>query len=262
MNKVVGVKLKEGGKVYYFSPNNINLKKHLTVIVDTEVGLQFGRVETDIIEKTITTPINNVVRIASKQDYVKHKKNLHDSNNAINVCKDLIKKLDLDMKIISANFNFDRSQLQFYFLADKRVDFRDLVKELASIYKTRIELRQIGARDKAKEIGGLGQCGRRVCCEKFMNSLDNITINMAKNQNLSLNPTKINGSCGRLLCCLKFEEDNYIECSKCLPKIGSKIKTEKGEGTVISTEVLMGKYKVNIPDVGIVEMEISKNGCR
>lgn len=264
MVKVVGITLKEGGKIYYFSPNNFQLKKNLTVIVETERGLQFGRLQTGVIEieeSKIKFPLNNVIRMASKQDYLKHKKNIKDAHIAITVCKDLIEDLNLKMKIISANFTFDRSQLQFHFLADKRVDFRELVKELAAIYKTRIELRQIGARDKAREIGGIGQCGRMMCCEKFLNNLDNITINMAKNQNLSLNPSKINGSCGRLLCCLKFEEDNYKKCNKCFPKIGSKIKTKKGEGIVKSVDVLIGKYKVDIPDIGIIEVEAKKNAC-
>ncbi|MDD2180838.1 MAG: stage 0 sporulation family protein [Bacilli bacterium] len=263
MIEVVGVTLKEGGKVYYFSPNNLQLKRNLTVIVNTDRGLQFGYLDTDVIEieeSKISTPLNIVVRIATKADYLKHQKNMADAHDAINICKELIKENNLKMKIISANFTFDRSQLQFYFLSDTRVDFRNLVKNLASIYKTRIELRQIGVRDKAKETGGLGQCGRPLCCKNFLTNLDNVTINMAKNQNLSLNPSKINGSCGRLLCCLKFEDENYEKCRKCLPKVGSKVKTEKGIGVVTSIDILNGKYKVNITDDGIIEMELNKHG--
>lgn len=264
MIKVVGVTLKDGGKIYYFLPNNLELNKNTEVIVETERGLQYGKVVTDFFdleESKIRTPLNVVVRISSSNDSYKHKKNINDAREAINVCKKLVEKNGLNMKIIDANFTFDRNQLQFYFLADARVDFRNLAKELANIYKTRIELRQIGIRDKAKEIGGLGQCGRNLCCSKFLNNLDNVTINMAKNQNLSLNPTKINGSCGRLLCCLKYEDETYSDCRKCLPNVGQKVKTDSGEGTVVSLEILKGIYKVNVPGVGIVEVEKSKNGC-
>ncbi len=264
MIKVVGITLKEGGKTYYFIPNNFHLKKHITVIVETERGLQFGCVETDITEideSKLNSPLHKVIRIASKQDYRKHKKNLKDAREAMEVSKKLIKNQKLKMKIIDANFTFDRSQLLFHFLADGRVDFRKLVKELASIYKTRIELRQIGVRDKAKEIGGLGQCGRTLCCATFFNNIENVTINMAKNQNLSLNPSKVNGSCGRLLCCLKFEDENYKVCHKNLPKVGAVVQTEKGEGTVISVNILERKYKVDIPNTGIIEVELNKNGC-
>ena len=166
--------------------------------------------------------------------------------------------MNLNMQIMDASFTFDRSQLLFRFISDGRVDFRKLAKELANRYKTRIELRQVGVRDKAKEVGGCGLCGRQLCCVKFNTNLDSVSINMAKNQNISLNPNKINGVCGRLLCCLKYEDDNYKECRKNLPKIGQPIETEKGKGKVVELDIINNKYKVNIPSVG--NIEIDNNG--
>jgi len=261
MIRVVGVKLRENGKLYYFSPNNINLKKGLTVIVNTERGLQFGYLETNIIEiepQNLKRPLNDVVRIASRKDYLNYKTNLKDEKEAIKVCKKLVKELKLEMRVISCDFTFDRNQLQFSFLADDRVDFRELVKKLASIYKTRIELKQIGVRDKAKEVGGIGPCGQKLCCKRFLNNIDNVTINMAKEQNLSLNPAKINGACGRLLCCLKFEEKNYKKYKKNIPQVGTKVKTKQGEEVVLSTDLLLGKYKVSIPEKGIIEIDVEE----
>ncbi len=261
MIEVVAVKIEGSKRGKYFLNNNLKLKKGLTVIVETERGLEFGKLETNIRQtenSEIEEPLNKVIRIASKQDYLIHQKNLREAKKALKVCKNLIKDLNLKMRIINSNFTFDRNQLQFCFLAQERIDFRELVKKLASIYKTRIELRQIGIRDKAREIGGIGQCGRRLCCENFLNNIDNVSISMAKEQNLSLNPSKINGSCGRLLCCLKFEEENYQKYRKLIPKIGSKVQTEKGEGIVVSTDPLMGKYKVDVADAGIIEINLEK----
>ena len=163
------------------------------------------------------------------------------------------------MYIIDASYTLDRSQLFFRFMADERVDFRSLAKDLATIYKTRIELRQVGVRDKAKEVGGYGSCGRPLCCAKYLSDFDSVSINMAKNQNIALNPTKINGVCGRLLCCLKYEDECYKDLRQGLPKVGKKVQTEQGEGKVISIDVLKGTYRVNIPEVGIVELEKEKN---
>ena len=164
------------------------------------------------------------------------------------------------MQIIDASFTFDRDQLMFYFLSDSRVDFRELAKALASIYKTRIELRQVGVRDRAKEAGGLGLCGRCLCCSQFLYDFDSVSINMAKNQNLSLNPSKINGVCGRLLCCLKYENECYCEYRKGMPDVGDKVETEDGIGKVVSIDVISGKYKVEVPDVGLVDMVRDNNG--
>ena len=257
MINAIGVSFKENGKIYYFAPGNINIKKNVTVIVQTERGLQFGKAVTDLIEleeKKLTSPLKKIIRIASKKDYQSHLKNIKDSNEALIKCKKIIEESKIDMQIIDANFTFDRSQLVFRFISDNRVDFRDLAKKLASIYKTRIELRQVGVRDKAKEVGGLGVCGCKLCCSRFLKDLESVSINMAKNQNIALNPNKINGVCGRLLCCLKYEDDCYKECRKCLPKIGDVVKTEKGSGTVVGLDILKKTYKVNVADAGIVEV--------
>ena len=167
---------------------------------------------------------------------------------------------ELNMKIIDASYTFDRDKLIFRFLADTRVDFRELAKELAAIYKLRIELRQIGVRDKAKEIGGCGLCGQKLCCSRFLKEIDTVSINMAKNQNLSLNPSKINGVCGRLLCCLKYEDSGYTECRKCMKKIGDSVKTEFGEGKIVGLEILKEQYKVEVPEHGIIMVD--KEACK
>ena len=217
MIEVVGVSFKKNGKIYYFLPNNLKLSKGKNVIVKTERGLQFGTImleNTEINFDKIRNSLSEVIRIASKKDYIQNQKNIEDSKNALRKCKKLVKEYNLNMMIMDANYTFDRGQLLFTFLSDVRIDFRKIAKELASIYKTRIELRQIGVRDKAKEIGGYGSCGRPLCCSKFLCDFDSVSINMAKNQNIALNPTKINGACGRLLCCLKYEDEYYKECSK------------------------------------------------
>lgn len=255
--KVVGISIGNSNKIYYFSPNELNLKKGITVIVDTERGLQFGKVETKYIEidpEKFNNNIKNVVRIATKKDYYNHKENVYLASEALKNCRKLVEENKLNMKILDASFTFDRSQLIFHFLSDNRVDFRNLAKELASIYRTRIELRQLGVRDKAKTVGGLGCCGRELCCHSFLNDLDSVSINMAKNQNLALNPSKINGVCGRILCCLRYEDSNYKECRKCLPNVGDIVKVEGKSGQVVSVDILNKKYKVDIPNTGVVEV--------
>lgn len=262
MIEIVGVSFKPKSKIYYFSPNGMKLKKDINVIVKTERGLQLGIIElgnTQIDESNIKSSLSEVVRIASKKDYDKHIKNINDAKKALKKCKELVEQHNLNMVILDANYTFDRSQLLFTFLADNRVDFRKLAKDLANNYKTRIELRQVGVRDKAKEIGGYGSCGRELCCSKFLCDFDSVSINMAKNQNIALNPTKINGVCGRLLCCLKYEDECYKECSKKLPKVGKKVQTEFGEGKVISIDVLKQKYRVDVKDHGIVEVDVNES---
>lgn len=258
MHEVVGVSLKEKGKIYYFLPGKYKLKKKITVIVETERGLQFGKVETETIkipDNKIKGPLKKVIRIATKEDYNQHQKNIKESKEALKKCRKIVEDKKLNMQIIDATYTFDRSQLLFRFLSDNRVDFRELAKDLAHIYKTRIELRQVGARDKAKEIGGCGMCGKKLCCSQFLEDLESVSINMAKNQNLSLNPSKINGVCGRLLCCLKYEDDCYSECRRCLPDIGKKVKTDEGTGKVVSLNILKKSYTVEIPDIGNIEVE-------
>ena len=257
MKEVVGVTFEEG-KVYYFDPNGHKLKENVTVIVETEQGLQFGTVKIPLIkipETKIKTKLKKVIRISTKKDFNQYKRNKSDAKEAKKQCQIIADEQNLNMKIIDASYTFDRDKLIFRFLADNRVDFRELAKELAKIYKVRIELRQIGVRDKAKEVGGYGPCGRKLCCASFLKDLDTVSINMAKNQNIALNPTKINGACGRLMCCLKYEDECYSECRLKMKKIGDKIKTEYGEGIIQGLDILRQKYKVDVPEHGIVEVD-------
>lgn len=261
MIEIVGVSFKKGGKIYYFSPKGLTLKKGINVIVTTERGQQFGCVEisnTEIDRAKLKAPLSEIIRVATKKDYNTNLKNISDAKIALKKCSELIKKYNLNMKVLEANYTFNKSQLLFTFLSDNRVDFRQLAKNLANIYKTRIELRQVGVRDKAKEIGGCGLCGQTLCCSRFLNDLDTVSINMAKNQNIALNPTKINGVCGRLLCCLKYENECYKEMGKTLPKINSKVSTEYGEGKVISVDILKQTYRVDIKDHGIEKISVEQ----
>ena len=255
---IVGIKLNDNGKTYFFNSNGFNLNVGDNVIVETEKGLQFGNVVDVMVDvsKNNHLEYKNVIRIANKSDYKKNEKNISDALKAVVKCNELIEQYELEMKIIDAGYTFDREQLIFRFISDSRVDFRQLAKDLGSIFKTRIELRQVGIRDKAKEIGGFGPCGRKLCCNNFLTEFDSVSINMAKNQNLSLNPSKINGVCGRLLCCLKYENDNYTEYKKGLPDVGQRMKTEKGEGKVISVDVFKKNYKVLLPDNEILLVEV------
>ncbi len=255
---VVGIKLNEKGKDYFFDDNNLNLKKNLTVIVETEKGLQFGKVDSFIEEDKLDkkNDYKKVIRISTKKDYLQHLANLKDAGNAIVKCRELVKKNNLEMIIIDASYTFDRSQLIFRFIADERVDFRQLAKELGYQFRTRIELRQVGIRDKAKEMGGLGPCGRKLCCSTFLTNFDSVSISMAKNQSLALNPIKINGVCGRLLCCLKYENDSYDEYKKGMPQVGEIIDTEEGKGKIISVDLLKRTYRIAIENNGVIEKEI------
>lgn len=246
---VCGIRFKDIGKTYYFKYDDLKLYKNLTVVVDTEKGEQFAKVVEPMIEDTKKLSIDDmkqVLRISTKSDYNTYMRNLKDAKEALDFARNLVEEQNIDMRLIDASFTLDRKQLTFNFIADERVDFRNLVKDIAAKYKTRIELHQMGVRDKSKEIGGLGQCGRELCCSKFLNGMETISINMAKNQNIALNPTKINGACGRLLCCLAYEDEVYSEHRKDLPKMGSTVKTPDGEGKVVSLDVLNKKYTVNI----------------
>ncbi len=263
MLDVIGVTFKESGQVYYFLPNKLNLKEKMQVIVETEHGLQYAAVVKTHIklnESQIKSPLKSVLRIADKEDKKTYDKNIKDASLALSMARKIAEKLNMNIYLIDAMYTFDRDKLLFRFLSDSRVDFRNLAKELANKYKTRIELRQIGARDKAKEIGGCGQCGRKLCCSSFLNNMDSVSVNMAKNQNVALNPNKINGLCGRLLCCLTYEDENYRICKKNLPSVGQTIKTKKGDGKVIYVDILKQKYKVDVQDVGIVEVDLC-NEC-
>lgn len=256
---IVEVSLGSGGQTGYFKNNKFNLKRNLTVVVETERGLQFGKVVNVLenVDKINEITLYDVVRVATKKDYSQYINNINDIDKVLNKCRELVKKNNLSMTVLDASYNLDRTQLLFRFVAEERVDFRNLARELGAVFKTRIELRQVGIRDKAKEIGGFGPCGRLLCCSSFLKSFDSITINMAKNQNVSLNPTKINGVCGRLLCCLKYENDNYVNLKKNFPKIGSKVEYNGKIAKVISLDILKGKYKIQLNDKSIVEVDVN-----
>ncbi len=241
---VYGVKFKNALKMDYYKFEE-ELAIDDLVVVSTDRGEYLGRVAT-IKDIKDDSEIESIIRRASDDDYEAYITNLKDSSIAYKKAIEFAKDLGLDMNIISANFNLDRSQLLFNFTADGRVDFRELAKKLAGMFRTRIELRQVGARDKAKEVGGFGICGGKLCCTKFLGNVGTINMQMAKNQNLALNPSKINGACGRLLCCLSYEDENYIENLKDMPSVGDVIKTPKGEAQVIGLDVLNCKCKILI----------------
>ena len=246
---IVSIKFKKDGRGYYFDDNDIVLSKDDYVLVETDKGIQLGIVSDiniDIDTDKLKNEIKKIEKKATKKDYDFYLKNLKDANIVFEETKKKILDDDIPMKLIDAMYTFDKKQLIFNFTADDRVDFRDLVKYLASKYKTHIELHQVGVRDKAREIGGIGPCGLPFCCKTFKNSMDGISINMAKNQNISLNPNKINGCCGRLLCCLSYEDDNYTCMRKKLPKIGSEIDIDGTNGKVTKIDVLDQKVYVNV----------------
>lgn len=255
MKNIYEVVFKEKGKKYYFG-SDLDIKYDTAVIVETEKGLQYAKVldkATDV--KIPVSEIKPIQKIANKKDYNQFLEVTKEAKQALDKARNIAQELKLDMNIINSSYTFDKKQLLFNFIADDRVDFRELAKKLASIYKTRIELRQIGARDKAKEIGGIGQCGRTLCCASFLNHIDSVSMNMAKNQNLALNPSKINGQCSRLLCCLTYEDEEYKKCSKGMPNVGQTVNTEFGKGQVISINTLERKYKVMV-DNEIQEIEL------
>ena len=251
--EVVGVQFKQVGKKYFFDPNGFELKKGDYVLVETVRGMEFGTVVIApklVGEEDVFLPLKPVMRIATEEDIEKHRQNKADEAYAIEACEQLIVKNKLDMQLLGCEYTFDRTKLIFYFTAEGRVDFRQLVKDLAYTFRLRIELRQIGVRDAAKMIGGLGPCGRVLCCTSFLGEFATVTIKMAKNQQLSLNPSKISGVCGKLLCCLKYENETYVELMKRLPDVGNRVLTELGEGRVRSinmiSETLMVEYKDTI----------------
>lgn len=244
MNKVFGVIFNGNDKKFYYKSEN-DYEIDSLVIVETERGQQLVKV-VQVLDDYKDEITDEIIRLATTEDYEKYLENLKDADKALKKCITFAKELELDMNIVNAQFNLDRSQLLFNFIADGRIDFRELAKKLASIYHTRIELRQIGARDKAKEVGGIGVCGGELCCLRFLKKIDAISMNMAKNQNLALNPSKINGACGRLLCCLAYEDEAYIEAAKKMPKIGDKIDTPAGEAQVVSVDIINQRGKIMI----------------
>ena len=248
MVKVVGIRFRNAGKIYYFGPGKLQLKAGMHAIVETARGVEMGTVMTDpreVSEESVVQPLKPVIRIATEQDEKQAEKNRQKEKEAFKICLEKIAKHKLDMKLVEAEYTFDNNKLLFYFTADGRIDFRELVKDLAAVFRTRIELRQIGVRDETKIMGGYGICGRELCCHTFLSEFAPVSIKMAKEQNLSLNPTKISGVCGRLMCCLKNEEDTYEELNRKLPGVGDYVQTADGlHGEVQSVNVLRQLVKV------------------
>ena len=248
MVKVVGIRFRNAGKIYYFGPGKLQLKAGMHAIVETARGVEMGTVMTDpreVSEESVVQPLKPVIRIATEQDEKQAEKNRQKEKEAFKICLEKIAKHKLDMKLVEAEYTFDNNKLLFYFTADGRIDFRELVKDLAAVFRTRIELRQIGVRDETKILGGIGICGRTLCCHTYLSEFAPVSIKMAKEQNLSLNQTKISGVCGRLMCCLKNEQETYEELNRNLPGIGDVVTTPQGTtGTVQSVNVLRQMVKI------------------
>jgi len=252
MIKVISVRFRTGGKIYFFDPLEFEIKKGQHVIVETARGMEYGLVVSDIREvedERVVQPLKPVIRVATPADDKQNAENLEKKKEAYDICLEKIRKHELDMKLVDAEYTFDNNKVLFYFTADGRIDFRELVKDLAAVFKTRIELRQIGVRDEIKIMGGIGVCGRVLCCHSYLSEFVPVSIKMAKEQNLSLNPTKISGVCGRLMCCLKNEEEIYEELNRKLPNVGDSVTTEDGmQGEVHSVNVLRQRIKVLIEE--------------
>ncbi|MCR5035165.1 MAG: stage 0 sporulation family protein [Clostridia bacterium] len=249
MTDVVGVKFKDVGKMYYFSPGENEVKLGDNVIVETARGLEFGTIckeRTSVDESELVAPLKSIIRTATEADVKKHEENLAKKDDALRICQEKIDAHGLEMKLIDVEYTFDNSKVVFYFTADGRVDFRELVKDLASVFRMRIELRQIGVRDEAKMIGGVGSCGRGLCCNTWLRDFEPVSIKMAKVQNLSLNPTKISGICGRLMCCLKYENDIYSELKKGMPNVGERVRTPDGPAVVTDVNILENLVKTRL----------------
>lgn len=273
MTEIIGVRFKDVGKVYYFDPDGLDIKKSDKVIVETARGTELGDVtigNREIPDDEITKPLKKVIRKATESDLKKVEENRRKEKEAFTICEQKIQKHKLEMKLVDVEYTFDNNKILFYFTADGRVDFRELVKDLASVFRTRIELRQIGVRDEAKMLGGIGICGRPFCCNTFLGDFQAVSIKMAKEQGLSLNPTKISGTCGRLMCCLKYEQNAYEELMSISPKMGAFVKTPDGDGTVVEVNLIAGTVKVQSksnPDApakpySVKEIKIIKDGGR
>ena len=251
MIKIVGVRFKNAGKIYYFDPVDFEIEKNIDVVVETARGLEYGKIVVgpkEIEEEKLISPLKPIIRIATEEDKAIYRENKEKAKETFEICQQKIKEHGLTMFLIDCEYTFDRNKLIFYFTAEGRIDFRELVKDLASIFKTRIELRQIGVRDEAKSIGGLGTCGRKLCCSSWLGDFQPVSIKMAKDQSLSLNPTKISGICGRLFCCLKYEHDFYVEAIEKMPVVGSVVKVENQKGKVIEINPLLEQIKIEFND--------------
>ena len=249
MVTVVGVKFKMGGKIYYFAPGDLELPMGEHVIVETARGVEYGIVameRKEIADEDVISPLKEVIRVATDEDKARLAENKKKEKEAFRICEEKIRDHKLEMKLVETEYTFDNNKILFYFTADGRVDFRELVKDLASVFRTRIELRQIGIRDEAKMLGGLGICGRNLCCSAYLDDFHPVSIKMAKEQGLSLNPTKISGTCGRLMCCLKYEQNCYEDLIKVTPNVGAQVQTPDGVGIVQSVSLLKGLVKVKL----------------
>ena len=251
MIKIVGVRFKNAGKIYYFDPVELEVEKNMDVVVETARGLEYGTIVVgpkEIDESELVSPLKPIIRVATDEDRQVYLENKEKSKETFELCQQKIKEHDLNMFLIDCEYTFDRNKLIFYFTAEGRIDFRELVKDLASIFKTRIELRQIGVRDEAKSIGGLGPCGRKLCCSSWLGDFQPVSIKMAKDQSLSLNPTKISGICGRLFCCLKYEHDVYAEAIDAMPVVGALVKVDDVKGKVIEVNPLLEQLRIEFND--------------
>lgn len=249
MVEVVGVRFKSAGKMYYFSPGELEIDEGSGVIVETARGMEYATVElgrTMVSDDNVVKPLKSIVRIADDKDIKRHEENESKKAEAMKLCQEKILKHNLEMKLIDVEYTFDNNKIVFYFTADGRIDFRELVKDLAGVFRMRIELRQVGVRDEAKMLGGVGCCGRPLCCASWLADFQPVSIKMAKNQNLSLNPTKISGICGRLMCCLKYENDTYCQLRKGMPDVNDVVDTPEGRAKVIETDIIRGIVKVRV----------------
>lgn len=255
MYKVVGVRFKKAGKIYYFDPLEYTLYEGDYVIVETARGIEYGKVTgkvREVGENDVVLPLKKIIRPAQTEDLEKVEENRLEAERAFSTGVEKIIEHSLEMKLVDVEYTFDRNKIVFYFTAEGRVDFRNLVKDLASIFRTRIELRQIGVRDEAKMLGGIGPCGRMLCCSTFLGDFEPVSIKMAKDQNLSLNPSKISGLCGRLMCCLKYENDDYEEAKALMPDVGTRVQTPEGPGKVVGLNLLERLLQVSMTDQDLV----------
>lgn len=262
MTEVISVKFKDGGKAYYFDPVGINVKEGSKVIVEMQSGREIGTVSEgnhSVPDESIVQPLCKMLRFANEKDFKRIEENKEKEQEAFKICEEMIESHKLVMKLVSVEYSFDGSRIVFFFTADGRVDFRELVKDLAAHFHTRIELRQIGVRDEAKMLGGIGICGQPYCCKQFLNDFQTVSIKMAKEQGLSLNPTKVSGSCGRLMCCLKYEQEAYEYLNANTPSVGSSVKTRDGMATVVDVNLLTGYLTVKLEDQEGIPFKIHKD---
>lgn len=265
MKKIISVRFKPTGKSYFFDPGTFSIETGQYVIVETSHGIECGEVTQGVHEapdSTISHALKPVLHIASEKDIQQMKINREDEKKAFSITEERILKHNLDMKLVDVEYAHNRSKILFFFTSDGRVDFRELVKDLASIFRTRIELRQIGVRDESKMLGGLGICGQPFCCSRFLKNFQPVSIKMAKEQGLSLNPTKISGSCGRLMCCLGYEQDAYVHLNKITPKVGSSVKTPEGSGTILEVNLVSGNMRIKMDSSQMLIKYFHRDECK